>query len=103
MRAPVAPPTDDVATRAQLIRALADPTRLRVLDLLGEDGPRCHCELEAALDVPANRLSFHLRVLREAGLVGTSRRGRRVDYHLEPNAMAAVRAALPSDAGMVSS
>lgn len=96
MSAPTAVPSTDVAGRVELLRAVADPTRLRVLDVLGADGPRCHCELEATLGVRANRLSFHLRVLREAGLVATRRRGRQVEYHLEPDGIAAACDALPA-------
>jgi ArsR family transcriptional regulator, arsenate/arsenite/antimonite-responsive transcriptional repressor len=81
--------------RLQLLKAVADPTRLAVLDTLAAEGARCHCELEVELDVPANRLSFHLKVLRDAGLVRANRQGRRVRYCLEYGAIEAVRAALP--------
>jgi ArsR family transcriptional regulator, arsenate/arsenite/antimonite-responsive transcriptional repressor len=81
--------------RVEVFRALGDPTRLAVLDLLAAQGSRCHCELEEQLSVPANRLSFHLKVLRDLGLVGTTRRGRRSHYHLEPGALDLLRAALP--------
>jgi ArsR family transcriptional regulator, arsenate/arsenite/antimonite-responsive transcriptional repressor len=82
--------------RVEVFRALGDPTRLAVLDLLAVHGSRCHCELEAQLEVPANRLSFHLKVLRDVGLVGVVRRGRRSHYHLEPGALDLLRAALPA-------
>lgn len=85
--------TDD---RLTLLRAVADPTRLAVLDSLAARGARCHCDLEVELGVPANRLSFHLKVLRDAGLVRTNRHGRRVRYCIEPGAMAVLRAALPA-------
>lgn len=78
-----------------LLRAVADPTRLAVLESLAAEGARCHCDLEVELGVPANRLSFHLEVLREAGLVRANRAGRRVRYRLEPTAIAALREALP--------
>jgi ArsR family transcriptional regulator, arsenate/arsenite/antimonite-responsive transcriptional repressor len=81
--------------RVAALKAVADPTRLQVLDLLAAAGPRCHCELEAELTVPANRLSFHLRVLRDAGLVTTRRRGKRVDYELAPTGLRALRDAIP--------
>lgn len=71
-----------------LLKALADPTRLRVIALLGA-GPRCACELQGAVEVPANLLSHHLRVLREAGLVAGERRGRWIDYRLRPGPLAA--------------
>lgn len=84
--------------RVEVFRALGDPTRLAVLDLLAARGSRCHCELEEELAVPANRLSFHLKVLRDVGLVGTTRRGRRSHYHLLPGALALLQAALPAAA-----
>lgn len=53
------------------------------------------CELQEHFPIAANLLSYHLRVLREAGLVTTARRGRWIDYSLAPDAMARLRAALP--------
>jgi ArsR family transcriptional regulator, arsenate/arsenite/antimonite-responsive transcriptional repressor len=92
----IAPPArDDVAARVALLKAIADPTRLRVLDQLETVGPRCHCELEEALDVPANRMSFHLKVLRDAGLVVAERQGKRVAYRLDAAGVARVRWSLP--------
>jgi ArsR family transcriptional regulator, arsenate/arsenite/antimonite-responsive transcriptional repressor len=81
--------------RLRLLKAVADPTRLAVLDSLAADGARCHCDLEVELGVPANRLSFHLKVLRDAGLVRANRQGRRVRYCLEFGAIDAVHTALP--------
>jgi ArsR family transcriptional regulator, arsenate/arsenite/antimonite-responsive transcriptional repressor len=72
-----------------LLKALADPTRLRVIALLGA-GPRCVCDLQGGIDVPANLLSHHLKVLREAGVIDGSRRGRWIDYRLRPDALATV-------------
>jgi ArsR family transcriptional regulator, arsenate/arsenite/antimonite-responsive transcriptional repressor len=74
--------------------ALADETRLRILVLL-EDGDRCVWELREEVDVAANLLSYHLKVLREAGLVSAHRRGRWVDYRLEDEALERLRSALP--------
>lgn len=100
--AELATEVDDLEVRLGLLKAVADPTRLQVLDALVAHGPRCHCELEEDLEVPANRLSFHLKVLREAGLVLTVRCGRRVRYHLAPDAMPRLHRALPfGDAGPV--
>ncbi len=81
--------------RSVVLKAVADPTRLAVLDrLAGADG-RCHCDLEADLGVPANRLSFHLKVLRDAGLIVSSRAGKRVNYHLADDASQRMHDALP--------
>jgi ArsR family transcriptional regulator, arsenate/arsenite/antimonite-responsive transcriptional repressor len=81
--------------RVDVLRAVADPTRLQVLELLSDEGEHCHCELEEVLGAPANRLSFHLRVLRESGLVGSRRNGRRVYYHVHPGALERLRDLLP--------
>lgn len=83
--------------RSALFAALADPIRLRVLDVLGE-GRRCVCEVQEALPgVASNLLSYHLRVLREAGLVEGTRRGRWVDYEIASGER--VTAALPRALG----
>jgi len=71
----------DADAAVPLMKALADPTRLRIVALLGA-GPRCVCALQEEVDVAANLLSHHLRVLREAGLIAGARRGRWIDYRL---------------------
>lgn len=81
--------------RIGVLKAVADPTRLQVLELLSDEGEHCHCELQEVLGTPANRLSFHLRVLRESGLVGSRRNGRRVYYHVHPGALERLRELLP--------
>lgn len=55
--------------------------RLRLIGVLASGG-RCVCDLQDEVPVAGNLLSYHLRVLREAGLVTASRRGRWVDYRL---------------------
>jgi ArsR family transcriptional regulator len=57
---------------AGFLKALADPNRLRIFDLLMQ-GDSCNCELKERLDLPPNLLSHHLRVLRQAGLVRSRR------------------------------
>ena len=80
---------------AAAFRALGDPTRLAIVAALA-DGRRCVCDIQSALDgVSPSLLSHHLRVLREAGLVAAERRGRWIDYWLDPTAIAFLRAALP--------
>jgi ArsR family transcriptional regulator len=71
------------------LAALADPVRLRVVAVLAGGG-RCVCDLQAQVPVAANLLSYHLRVLREAGLVAAARRGRWVDYRLDGDGFAAL-------------
>jgi ArsR family transcriptional regulator len=77
-------------------RALGDPTRLRVIQELAA-GTRCVCELRDRVDVPGPLLSHHLGVLRDAGLVTASRRGRWVDYTLDADALNATFAAVAPD------
>lgn len=68
---------------APVWRALADPTRRRMLDLL-RDGPRTTGELDAAFEVSRFAVMKHLNVLEEAGLVRVRRRGRQRWNHLDP-------------------
>ncbi|HYD51157.1 MAG TPA: metalloregulator ArsR/SmtB family transcription factor [Gemmatimonadaceae bacterium] len=72
-----------------LFHALSDPTRLAILEML-RAGERCVCELQGELDAAQSRLSFHLRVLREAGLVTDRREGRWSYYTITPGALAEV-------------
>ena len=66
---------------ADLLRALAAPLRLALVDLLA-DGPRCVHELVDALGVSQPLVSQHLKTLRGARLVATERRGREMVYRL---------------------
>lgn len=72
--------------------------RLRIVQALSGGG-RCVCDLHEQVPVPSNLLSYHLRVLREAGLVTATRRGRWVDYCLDGDGFAALWA-LASVAGI---
>jgi ArsR family transcriptional regulator len=77
-----------------VLQAVADPVRWAVLTMLVEE-PRCVCKLQERIPIAGNLLSYHLKVLREAGLVTTSRRGRWVDYTLAHDAQERMREALP--------
>jgi ArsR family transcriptional regulator len=87
--------TQDLARTARLFHALSDETRLRILELL-RGGEHCVCDLSAALEAQQSRLSFHLRTLKEAGLVSDRRQGRWIYYGLKPSALAEMHAALQS-------
>ena len=76
----------DLARAARLFQALSDETRLEVLDML-RGGERCVCDLQDALDAAQSRLSFHLRVLKEAGLVQDRKEGRWSYYSLVPETL----------------
>ena len=73
-----------------LLKALADPLRLQVIEALGE-GERCVCDLTGELDLAQSKLSFHLKVLREAGLIDGRQQGRWMYYRLEPDALPLLR------------
>jgi DNA-binding transcriptional ArsR family regulator len=79
------PPAGD--PRVALLKELADPLRLRVVDRLGHGGPATPSELAAAMGVPLPQLSNHLRRLRDAGLVRAERNGRHAVYELADPAL----------------
>jgi ArsR family transcriptional regulator len=79
---------------AALLSTVADPIRLTVLSRLGR-GPVQVARMLDEIDVAPNLLSYHLRVLRESGLVLSSRRGRCIDYRISGDALARLHAALP--------
>ena len=76
----------NAARAVRLFHALSDETRLAALDLL-RGGERCVCELQEALGAQQSRLSFHLKVLRDAGLVTDRREGRWSYYAVVPDAL----------------
>ena len=69
------------------LKALADTTRLGIVTLLN-GGERCVCELQDALEVRQSLLSFHLKTLKDAGIVADRRDGRWIHYSLNPDALA---------------
>ena len=84
--APGAPPLDagvaeDLAKR---FRALADPTRIAIVNRLAGAGEVCVCELVAEFELSQPTISHHLRILRDAGLVDSSRRGTWAYYRIVP-------------------
>lgn len=78
-----APKVKDLDALTRVYAALADPTRLRILSLLG-DGEICVCHLHASLDVPQPTASRHLAYLRKAGLVEARRDGIWMHYKMAP-------------------
>jgi ArsR family transcriptional regulator len=73
-----------------LLKALADPIRLQVIEALA-GGERCVCDLTADLGLAQSKLSFHLKVLKEAGLLVDRQEGRWVYYKLQPEALEQLR------------
>ena len=95
-RAPRAPGKARLAEArrfAQRFYALGDEIRLEVLGLL-RGGERCVCELTAHLDLAQSRLSFHLKVLKDAGLISHRRQGRWSYYALDVEALRELEAFL---------
>jgi len=76
----------DTGRAAQLFHALSDATRLEIVRLLSH-GERCVCDLQNVLEAAQSRLSFHLRTLKDAGLVSDRRDGRWIYYALNRHAL----------------
>ena len=79
----------DLAQVARWFHALSDETRLRVVRMLA-GGEHCVCDLQSSLDAAQSRLSFHLKTLKDAGLVTVRREGRWNYYALDPDALDAM-------------
>jgi ArsR family transcriptional regulator, arsenate/arsenite/antimonite-responsive transcriptional repressor len=84
------------AELAQVFKALGDPVRLRLVSLIGarQGGEVCVCDLTSDFDLTQPTISHHLRVLREAGLIESERRGTWVYYRLVPSALERMAALL---------
>jgi ArsR family transcriptional regulator len=80
----------EAETAAAMLKAIADPVRLRLMSLIAASDETCVCELTDEFDVSQPTISHHLRVLREAGWVTSERRGTWVYYRPRPDAFAAV-------------
>ena len=81
---------DELAAR---FKALADPTRVAIVNRLAAADEVCVCDLNTAFDLSQPTISHHLRILREAGLVESSRRGTWAFYRLVPEAIESLRGA----------
>ena len=80
-----------LATR---FKALGDPTRVAIVNRLAQAEETCVCDLTAAFDLAQPTISHHLKVLRDAGLVESSRRGTWAYYRVVPETLGALAAAL---------
>ena len=91
---------DAAAGLAQVFKALGDPVRLRLVSLIGahQGGEVCVCELATAFDLTQPTISHHLKVLREAGIIDSERRGTWVYCWLVPAALERMAALLSSPA-----
>lgn len=77
--------TTSLDPEIRLLSALADPTRLAIVRQLAQDTETCACDFTACCDVGQPTVSHHLRVLREAGIVTSERRGQWIYYRLAPD------------------
>src|SRR6185437_14757238 len=79
---------------APLLKALADPVRLRLMSLVAshEGAEACICDLNPAFDLTQPTISHHMKVLHEAGLVDRDKRGVWVYYRIRPQALAGLAA-----------
>ena len=85
------PEAEELASR---FRALADPTRVAIVNRLSQADCVCVCDLTEAFDLSQPTISHHLRILREAGLVEATRQGTWAYYRLVPEAVGALRVTL---------
>jgi ArsR family transcriptional regulator len=78
---------------AAVVKALADPTRLRLVDALRKASPEaiCQCELTPLFDMSQQALSKHLKVLTTAGVIGSERRGLWTYYFVSPDGLKEVQ------------
>ena len=81
----IAASTSSLARTAQLFHALSDEARLQIIEIL-LDGEHCVCDLMTHIDAAQSRLSYHLKVLKDAGLVSDRREGRWSYYTLQRDA-----------------
>jgi ArsR family transcriptional regulator, arsenate/arsenite/antimonite-responsive transcriptional repressor len=91
--APGAPPLDAESARAiaATFKALADPTRVAIVNQLACCDECCVCDLTATFDLSQPTISHHLRILRDAGLVESESRGTWAYYRLVPDALVQLR------------
>src|SRR5688500_15362320 len=87
---------DEAENIAPLLKALADPVRLRLLSLVAShgDGEACVCDLNDAFDRSQPTISHHLKVLHDAGLLDRTKRGVWVYYQVKPEVLSNVSALL---------
>ena len=86
--------TEDAASLADALRAVADPARLRLLSLIAAEGEVCQCDLTRPLGLSQPTISHHLKVLVEAGFLDREQRGRWTFYRVRRDPLTSLGAAL---------
>ena len=89
---------DDAEIMALRMKALADPTRLRLFSMISAEGEQCACDLTEPIGVSQPTVSHHLRILVEAGLLTREQRGKWAFYEVDRSALAALSTFLNPDA-----
>ncbi|MEE8457214.1 MAG: metalloregulator ArsR/SmtB family transcription factor [Acidimicrobiia bacterium] len=79
---------EDADTMATRLKALSDPTRLRLFSLIASQAERCACDLTEPLGVSQPTVSHHLKVLTEAGLLTREQRGKWAYFSVSAGALA---------------
>ncbi|EOM76902.1 ArsR family transcriptional regulator [Rhodococcus rhodnii] len=89
------------AALARRFKALGDPVRVRLLSLIASHagGEACVCDISGSFDLSQPTISHHLKVLREAGLLESERRGTWVHYRIVPSALHGLSAFLAFEPG----
>jgi ArsR family transcriptional regulator len=86
---------DDAVVQARLLKALADPTRLRILSLLSRhEGEVCVFEIVESFTLEQPTISHHLRILRDAGLVDCRKKGLWAYYYVRREALGRARSVI---------
>ena len=92
-------PRESAERLAAVFKALADPTRVAIVNRLSASGVLCVCDLTATFDLSQPTVSHHLRILRDAGLVEAERRGTWAHYRLVPETIERLREVVGRAAG----
>ena len=85
---------DEAAAVAERFKALADPTRVRMVNLLLRNGELCVCDVQCDFDLSQPTISHHLGILRKAGIVTSETRGRMAFYRVDGSVIEALRGVL---------
>lgn len=85
---------DEATDLAELLKAIADPARLRILSLLLTSEEACACDLTGPLGLSQPTVSHHVKVLKEAGFIASERRGKWVYHRVVPGRLDEIRNAL---------
>jgi len=89
---------------AQVFKAFADPVRLRLVSLIAahQSGEVCVCDLTAAFDLTQPTISYHLKILRQAGIVDCERRGSWIYHRIVPSTLERMASLLSVSVGQPS-